>query len=287
MQPFVDCVYCYLKQAANCMDLAGIDEDRQHQVLFSLMDDIKTLDRSRTPAENSTELLLSVYRAINNDDPYREAKEESNTLALELYPRLKVYLQKSDNRLYDALKISVAGNVIDLGINKDFDIEDSLRRSLGTGFARDDCSLFRDKLDQVEDVLLVADNAGEIVFDRLLVEELSALGKKVTCMVKGGPILNDATMTDALQAGMDKVARMVTTGSNYLGAHPGKLSPEALVMLKNAGLVISKGQANFESLEHEELARGRVFFLLKIKCECVGKVANANLGDIVFFTISR
>lgn len=100
MQPFVDCVYCYLKQAANCMELAGIDEDRQHQVLFSLMDDIKTLDRSRTPAENSTELLLSVYRAINNDDPYREAKEESNTLALELYPRLKVYLQKSDNRLY-------------------------------------------------------------------------------------------------------------------------------------------------------------------------------------------
>ena len=284
MQPFVDCVYCYLKQAANCMHLAGINEDRQHQVLFNLMDEIKTLDRSRTPAENSTELLLSVYRAIDNNDPYREAKENSNDLALELYPRLKEHLHKSNNRLYDTLKISVAGNVIDLGINKDFDIEDSLRRSLGTGFARDDFGRFRNRLDQVEDVLLVADNAGEIVFDRLLAEELSAMGKNVTCMVKGGPILNDATMADALQAGMDKVARMVTTGSNYLGAHPGKLSPEALMMLERAGLVISKGQANFESLEHEKIARGRIFFLLKIKCECVGKVADANFGDIVFFT---
>jgi len=284
MQPFVDCVYCYLKQAANCMNLAGIDEDRQHQILFNLMDQIKTLDRTRTPAENSTELLLSVYRAIDNNDPYLEAKEESNTLALELYPRLKGYLDKSKNRLYDALKISVAGNVIDLGINKDFDIEDSLKKSLGTGFARDDFDLFKKNLDQVDDVLLVADNAGEIVFDRLLAEELASLGKKVTCMVKGGPILNDATVADAVQAGMDKVARMVTTGSNYLGAHPGKVSPEALEFLKQAGLVISKGQANFESLEHEDLAKGRIFFLLKIKCECVGKAAEANFGEIVFFT---
>ena len=284
MQPFVDCVYCYLKQAANCMNLAGINEDRQHQVLFDLMNQIKALDRSRTPAENSTELLLSVYRAIDNLDPYREAKEESNTMALELYPRLKEYLGKSANRLYDALKISVAGNVIDLGINKDFDIEDSLKKSLGTGFARDDFDLFRNKLNQIDDVLLVADNAGEIVFDRLLAEEFAAMGKKVTCMVKGGPILNDATVADAVQVGMDKVARVVTTGSNYLGAHPGKVSPEALAMLETAALVISKGQANFESLEHEELSRGRVFFLLKIKCECVGKVANADFGEIVFFT---
>ena len=155
---------------------------------------------------------------------------------------------------------------------------------MGTGFARDNFVRFREQLDQVDDVLLIADNAGEIVFDRLLVEELAALGKKVTCMVKGGPILNDATMADALQAGMDKVARMVTTGSNYLGAHPDKVSPEAHMMLEQAGLVISKGQANFESLEHEKLARGRIFFLLKIKCECVGKVADANFGDIVFFT---
>jgi len=284
MECYVDCVHCYLKQATNCMSIADVDHEKQHRVLLDLMDHIKVMDRRRTPAKNSTELLLKVYRAIGNDDPYKEVKARSNAMALKMYPRLKEFLQSSPDRLYDALKISVAGNVIDLGINKDFDIEAGLKHSLESGFARDDYELFIEKLGQTADVLVVGDNAGEIVFDRLLVEELLSMGKKVTYMVKGGPILNDATMDDAVQSGMDKLVRVVTTGSNYLGAHPDKLSPEAGNMLANAGLVISKGQANFESLENEKIARGQVFFLLKMKCECVSRVAGAKLGDIVFFT---
>lgn len=284
MECFVDCVHCYLKQAANCMGIAGVDPEKQHRVLFDLMDDIKILDRRRTPAENSTELLLKVYRAIGSNDPYNEVKASSNDMALQMYPRLKDLLQNSPDRLYEALKISVAGNVIDLGINRDFDVGASLQHSLESGFARDDYPFFAEKLAQTGDVLVVGDNAGEIVFDRLLVEELCSMGKQVTYMVKGGPILNDATMEDAARVGMDKVARVVTTGSNYLGAHPDKLSPAARDLLEHAGLVVSKGQANFESLEHEELARGRVFFLLKMKCACVSRVAGAQLGDVVFFT---
>lgn len=180
MQCFVDCVYCYLKQAANCMSIAGVDEDTQHRVLYDLMDDIKTMNRNRTPAENSTELLLNVYRAIGSDDPYRESKTRSNTMAMEMYPRLKEYLKNSEDRLYDALKISVAGNVIDLGINKDFDIDASLKQCLINGFARDDYHQFTEKLGNTDNVLVVGDNAGEIVFDRLLVEELNSLGKRVT-----------------------------------------------------------------------------------------------------------
>ncbi|OPX83600.1 MAG: hypothetical protein A4E53_04548 [Pelotomaculum sp. PtaB.Bin104] len=89
MKTFVDCVHCYLKQAVTCMTIAGISEDRQYSILFELMDDIKVLDRNRTPAQNSTEILLKVYQLINNDDPYLEAKQKSNILALELYPRVK------------------------------------------------------------------------------------------------------------------------------------------------------------------------------------------------------
>jgi len=266
------------------MGIAGVDEETQHRVLYDLMDDIKTLDRSRTPAENSTELLLNVYRAIGSNDPYREAKASSNAMALEMYPRLKEYLNNAPDRLYDAIKISVAGNVIDLGINKDFDIDASLKQCLNSGFARDDYSLFKEKLSNTENVLVVGDNAGEIVFDKLLVEELNSQGKRVTYLVKGGPALNDATMEDAVRTGMDQAARLTTTGSNYLGAPLGKVSPAARSLLENAGLVISKGQANFETLEHEEMARGRVFFLLKIKCECVSQIAKAKFGEVVFFT---
>ncbi len=284
MKCFVDCLHCYLKQAANCMIIAGIDEERQRQILFELMDDIKIMDHHRSPAENSTEMLFKLYKLINIDDPYKEAKYKSNTLALELYPRLKEHLNGSADRLYDALKISVAGNVIDLGINKDFDINASLKQSLNVGFSLDDYHKFAKKLNSVYHVIIVGDNAGEIVFDRLLAEELSSMGKKVTYIVKGGPVLNDATMEDAEQAGMHKTARVITTGSNYLGVPLQKVSEEVNKLLNESGLVISKGQANFETLEHEQLARNRVFFLLKIKCESVGKVAGAKFGDIVFFT---
>lgn len=284
MQSLVDCVHCYLKQAVTCMNIAGIDEDRQYQVLFELMDEIKTMDRERTPAENSTDVLLKLYKLLNNDDPYKEVKKKSNLLALEWYPLLKDFLRRSENRLYDALKISVSGNVIDLGINRSFDLNASLKHSLNAGFSKDDYGMFIKKLAGEDEIVIVGDNAGEIVFDKLLVEELSSMGKRVTYIVKGGPILNDATMEDAVQVGMDRVAKVITTGSNHLGAPLQKVSAETGKLIKEAGLVISKGQANFESLEHEETARGRIFFLLKIKCECVAKVAGADYGDIVFFT---
>lgn len=284
MQSFVDCVHCYLKQAVTCMSIAGIDEDRQYGILFDLMDDIKSMDRKRTPAENSTEILLKVYKLINSDDPYKEVKKKSNLLALEWYPLLKDFLKRSQNRLHDALKISASGNVIDLGINRSFDINASLKHSLDAGFSKDDFGMFFNKLDKEDEIVIVGDNAGEIVFDQLLVEELSSMGKKVTYIVKGGPVLNDATMEDAIQVGMDKAARVITTGSNYLGVPIQKVSGEVGRLLKESGLVISKGQANFESLEHEKMAEGRIFFLLKIKCECVAKVAGANFGDVVFFT---
>lgn len=284
MRAYVDCVHCYLKQAATCMNIAGIDEDKQHQILFNLMDEIKKKDRNRTPAENSTELLLKVYKLINNDDPYKEIKEKSNALALELYPRLKEYLIKSADRLYDALKISVAGNVIDLGINRSFDIDASLKYSLDVGFSKDDYKRFKNKFDKANEIIIIGDNAGEIVFDKLLVEEMISMGKSVTYIVKSDPILNDSTMEDVVQVGMDKVAKVITSGSNYLGVPIQKISDEVKQLLSNADLIISKGQANFESLEHEKLAKNRIFFLLKMKCDSVAHVAEAKFGDIVFFT---
>lgn len=288
MQTFVDCVYCYLKQAVNCMMVAGVDEEIQHRVLFELMEDIKALDRRKTPAENSSEIILKTYKLIENEDPYREIKTKSNALALELYPSLKEYVEHSANPLLEVLKISAAGNVIDLGLNRSYDLKASLEQCLKTGFTINDYELFQSRLEKSErdEVVILADNTGEIVFDRLLAEELSKRGKKVICIVKGGPIVNDATREDALQTGMEKTAQIMTTGSNYLGALLHKISPEARGVLERAEVIIAKGQANFETLEHEELARGRIFFLLKLKCEGVARVAGAKFGDVVFISRS-
>lgn len=284
MKVSVDCVHCYLKQAVSCMTMAGLDEDAQHEILFRIMDLVKGFNRNATPAENSTYAVLKTYALMGIDDPYKEVKRQSNDLALELYPRLRQMLEEYEDRLYTALKIAVAGNVIDLGIRRSFDVEGELRYSLDTGFSKDHYDVFKEKLQKVDEVLFLGDNAGEIVFDRVLVEVLIELGKRVTYVVKEGPVLNDSTMEDAIYVGMDRVAKVITTGSRFLGVSFKHMSPEFASALNRAPLIISKGQANFESLEQYEPARGRVFFLLKIKCEEVAKAAGARLGDLVFFT---
>jgi uncharacterized protein with ATP-grasp and redox domains len=284
MRSTIDCVYCYLKQAVFCLKTAGVKEEEQFDYIYKVMDYIKTFDINATPAEGSTKVLLKVYELLGVDDPYKEAKKESNDLALALYPKLKNIIQSAQDRLYKALKISVAGNIIDLGIEMDFDIEASLEHSLEEGFVIDHYQRFLKKLGQVDEVLLLGDNAGEIVFDKLLAEELRDMGKKVTYVVKGGPVLNDVTMDDALYVGMDKVAKVVTTGARYAGVCLNNVSKEFFELLHNSDLVIAKGQANFESLEHEEIAVDRVYFLFKAKCGVTTKAAGVELGDVVFFT---
>ncbi len=286
MRSRIDCVYCYLKQIVSAMEFAGIPNDKMHEIVYIVMDDVKTYDKNDTPAWNSTLAILRAYELMGIEDPYKEAKKDSNDLALAIYPDLRKMVDSSDpdDRLLTALKVSVSGNVIDLGISRSYDIHGGLRHSLEAGFARDDFKLFRQRLDDAEEVIILGDNAGEIVFDKLLVEELNAMGKKTFYAVKGGPILNDALMEDAIYTGMDKITTVITNGSNYLGNPLCKISEELLTRLKNATLVISKGQANFETLDEEDIAKGRIFFLLKTKCERVAEQVGIKNGGIVFFT---
>lgn len=285
MRSCIDCVHCYLKQAANCMKIAGINDEKiQYEVILKLMDYVKTYKPEDSPAVNSTKTLLKIYEWIGIKDPYEKIKKESNDLALKLYPSLKNIVQSSKDRLHTALKISVAGNIIDLGIYKNFDIEGELERCLESGFSLDHTGRFLEKLAETDEILFLGDNAGEIVFDRILTEELNSMGKKVTYVVKAGPCLNDSTMEDAVYTGMIKVARVIDNGTNHLGTCLDTVSAEFLQEFDNAKLMIAKGQANFENLEQELRARDRIFFMLKIKCEEVGRVAGAQHGDVVFFT---
>lgn len=284
MKVNADCVYCYLKQAVSCMNYAGIDEDKQHEVLYKLMDEIKNYSRENTPAENSTLALLKTYELIGNYDPYRAAKRQSNDLALKLYPRLQQIMDASEDKLDCALRIAAAGNVIDLGINRDFDISEALRHSMEIGFAINHIEEFRKKTAAAEKIMIIGDNSGEIVFDRILAEYLKVLGKDVVYVVKENPILNDATMEDAVYTGMDKISRVITNGSGYLGTYLQTVSKQFLEDFHGSGVVLAKGQANYESLEDEDISRGKVFFLLRAKCERVAEDIGVKLLDMVFLS---
>ena len=284
MRSYADCIHCFIKQGVTCMRLAGVDENLQYQVIFELMDYIKTFDLKASPAENASKVLQKAYGMIGNNDPYCTEKKQCNDLAMAIYPRLKAIVDTSDDRLYAALKISVTGNIIDLGIQRSFDIEKQLKKSMEFGFSKDQYSRFLEKLDKADKILFLGDNAGEVVFDKVLVEELIKLGKSVVYVVKSSPILNDSTMEDAVYTGMDKIAEVITNGSGYMGSCLNDVSTEFIELLKGSEIVIAKGHANFESLEESDLARDRIFFLLKAKCDAVAEAIGIKLGDIALFT---
>lgn len=281
MKAFVDCIHCYLKQAVSCMVMANVPDEQKIDVLYKLMDYIKTFDIDQSPAFNSSLTLIKTYEIIGNSDPYEKAKKLSNDLALKFYDNLKDIVFSSSDPLYTALKVSVAGNVIDLGIKRDFDLDKELKKALDIGFIHDDYYIFENKLNENESIVIIGDNSGEIVFDKILIEALKLLNKNVYYIVKSKPILNDATYKDALYIGLNDIATIITSGTSFLGFPIDHVSEEARNLIMNSNVIISKGQANLESLDDINV-RDSIFFLLKLKCEYLAKSLNFNLGDLVF-----
>ncbi|MGE5483324.1 MAG: damage-control phosphatase ARMT1 family protein [Bacteroidota bacterium] len=229
-----------------------------------------------TPADITTACMLAATQASGDPDPFLAEKRRFNALALQALPALARQLAKAENPLHLALQISAAGNIIDLGLLSEVDVDAHLDKILRAGFALDDSDFLADALRSATRILLIADNAGEIVFDRPLVELLAARSA-VTVAVKARPILNDATPEDALAAGLARWAEIITTGQGVLGVSP-QASSEFWRVFQKADVVIAKGHANFESLD---APHPNLFFLLTAKCPVVAAALGVNEGEAV------
>ena len=276
MRSFPDCVPCWFRQALSTARRVTDDEDAQRGALLEMARRLGEFDLSETPAEISYYALIAVQRYLGADDPYREEKHLYNAKVLELEDRLQEMIDTNGDRLHTAVKLAAAGNIIDLGIVSEFNLDDHIRSALNTGFAVDDYELLCERLARAGSVLYVLDNAGEIVFDKLLIRQLSDC--HVTAVVRTSPILNDVTMEDAMQVGLDKVCEVVDTGCDVFGVPLGSVSEEFRRRFDAADVVIAKGQANFETLD----GCGReVFFVLKAKCPSIAAHLGVNLHDSV------
>lgn len=282
MRVTAECIPCYLNQCLNAMEKGGWPEERRDSLLVELLPVIEGLDRDKTPAENSTIVLHRLVELMGGGDPFAAAKRESNMQALQYIDRLHRLVREAGNPLKQALKFAVAGNVVDMGLFDDYDLEGAVQSVIKTGFSIDHWDRFCHQLGSARRALIIGDNSGEIVFDRLLVETLIDRGIKVNYGVKGSFILNDATIDDARQAGIDKLCSVINNGNNFLGTIEDRCATDFLHTFRGADIVISKGQANYESLEGTQLAGDKTFFLLKAKCPVVAKQLGANYGDIVF-----
>ncbi len=275
MHCYPDCFSCMVQQALGASREAGADEPKQFEVIRSVLAMLQAADLSLSPSELSRTTNAIVREVTGTADPYANYKEASTRLALEMYPRLKKLVTRSADPLEAALRLSIAGNIIDVVHTRHHDLEATVERALRHPVSGSGMAIFRTALARAGGVLYLSDNAGETVFDRLLVEQL---GKPVTYAVKGSPILNDATAADALAAGLGQAATLVSTGSDSPGTVLKLCSDEFRKIFASADLVISKGQSNYETVNNGD---PRVFFLLQVKCAVLGRHIGWPVGSMV------
>jgi len=275
VKTYLDCYPCFLRQALDAARQVGADDARQQAVLDRVLEALRQIEPGATPPEIGDRVHRIVRQVAGNSDPYRETKQASTRQALALYPRLKALVREASDPLDVAVRLSIAGNILDAAHSQECDLWDTVERVLTQPFAVDDGRAFREALAGAGEVLYLADNAGETVFDRVLIE---ALNLPVSYAVKGGPTLNDATREDALAAGVDRVAEIVSTGSDAPGTILSRCSDEFRELYERAELIIAKGQANYETLSEEG---SKVFCLLQTKCPVIARDVGVPVGSIV------
>lgn len=275
MRTYLDCIPCFVDQALRAGRIATDDEKILKRILDEVGMMLRDIPLESTPPETGMLVYEKVREITGEFDPYKELKIESTEKALALYPSLKRIVEQSNDKLLTAIKMAIAGNVIDFGPNKVFDIEEEIDVVLKKEFAIYDYDKFKDGLDKTNEILYLGDNAGEAVFDRILIEELK---KPVTYGVRDVPVINDVTYEDALQAGIDEVASIVSSGTSAPGTILKTCNAEFKEEYNNSNFIISKGQGNYEGLSNEKRP---IFFLLKVKCHVIAHDIGVNVGDIV------
>jgi len=277
MKSNLDCIPCFIRQALEASRMVTDDEQLQREVLNEVMN---ILSNSKLEAKKPPEIGEYVHRSVKDitdtEDPYEKIKEKQNEEALNLYPKLEKKVETSDNRLLTAVKIAIAGNVIDLGPGHEIDLEEDVKEVLSKEFSIDHYDEFKRNLENSETIFYLGDNAGEIVFDKLLLREMK--DKEIFYFVKGAPKINDAMAIDAMKAGIDEYAKVDVVGDGAPGTGPERDSADFIKRMQDADMVISKGQENYEALSE---VSANIFFLLKAKCPVIANDLRVEVGDLI------
>jgi len=266
MKTTPECVACFMKQALLATQQMADDPDEAIKALKRAAEFITSISRDKSPAEYATPIAKIVRSYFGNENPFREEKQRYNAIALSVYDALTAYVRGSPDPLEAATRIAAAGNIMDLGIFADVDVLATVEQAKSTTWAITHLEHLKRAIAGAQSILYLGDNAGEIVFDRVLVEVLPP--HTVTFAAKSGPIANDVTRDDAAQSGMDRVAEIIETGCDYMGAPLPLCSPEFLEAFHSADVIIAKGMANFETLSDVD---ANIFFILKAKCDSVAQ----------------
>ncbi|OPX32958.1 hypothetical protein B1H10_06730 [candidate division KSB1 bacterium 4484_188] len=272
----LDCIPCTVNSFLRLIKTGMLPEESKEAAMRRLLAFLSRADFRQSPPALGREMHRMIREELNNSDPYREIKEKYNRMMLDLQPQFENQIETSTDSFDTAMRLAVAGNVIDFGPQAQMDIMETINRVTRAQFAIDDSQQLRDDLKSARTLLYLGDNCGEIVMDKLFLQTLGL--PEMYFAVRGGPIINDVTIEDAKLVGMEDVATVITTGDDSPGVVWETASDEFKAIFNEADVIISKGQGNLEGLID---VPQNIYFLLVIKCDLVGELVETGVGEFV------
>lgn len=276
MKISLDCIPCIVNNFLKLLKEDLIPEKTKEPAMRRLLEFMSQADYRQSPPVLGREIHKMIRQELNNPDPYLEIKAKYNRMLLNMYPEFKEMIAHSDDQFDTAMRLAIAGNVIDFGSQVQLDILETIDRVKNANFAIDDSRQLKEDLKSATTILYIGDNCGEIVLDKLFLENIRV--KNAYFAVRGGPVINDITTDDALMVGMDKIAQIITTGDNSPGVVWETTSDEFKQVFNRADVIISKGQGNLEGLID---VPGNIYFLFVSKCDLIAERVGAGKGDFI------
>ncbi|MDP2236313.1 MAG: ARMT1-like domain-containing protein [Bacteroidales bacterium] len=272
------CANCFLRTYQRLFKKFDVSISQKEQFLDFFHETIRTNYHMQNPEK--ARLLNKIFCQITGvPDPYSEEKDTSNKIAKRYYKKWRMKVLETENPFDMALRLAIAGNIIDYGASDTFNISETIDHVLKSDFAINDAVLLKRKIKESKKILYIGDNAGEIVFDKLFIETM--MHNDITYAVKGSPVMNDVTIQDAIDVGMDWVADLISNGYDAPSTILSQCSDTFLKVYDEADLIISKGQGNLEGLFEEN--NSKIFFLLMIKCDVIAEILKVKKGDFVVY----
>jgi hypothetical protein len=278
MKTYFDCIPCFIRQTVEAARIATSDQKLQEKILREVLRAVSKMNLSKSPPVMMQYMYRLIREISGSQDPYKKLKDSFNKLALDIYPDLSDRVKKASDPFEAAVRFAIAGNIIDSGavhnLNKSYiieTIEQAMSQKLSGNIEK-----LRIAINSANKILYLGDNTGEIVFDKLLIEQLPL--DRVTFVVRGYPVINDATMIDAKVTGMTDLVNVIDNGSDAPGTILEDCSEEFIQHFSDADLIIAKGQGNYETLSSTDKS---IFFILKAKCPVIAKNISCEIGSLI------
>lgn len=280
MRTFFECLPCFINQALGSLRNCNATDEQIKDVMHSVLAELSGMDFNVPPPVTAQKIYRIISKTPGLGDPYASKKQQYNRFARELLAGIQKRTATEQDVFSSKVILAIAANIIDFGKNSELSESDVLRSfEKAVGVSIDSVALrnLRQELQEAESVLFLCDNAGEIVFDRFLIEEMPC--HKVISAVRGAPVINDATLEDAQAVGLTEMVKVIQNGSDAPGTILKDCSPEFNTVFNQADVIISKGQGNFETLS--DITNKRIFFLFQVKCPVIARNSGYPVGTFV------